>query len=229
MILIDEYKQRVKDIKAFYEILWFIDNVETYKNRPIMDTNSSSSLLLTRNMQQCLRAETILVLYNLIESTFSNCILYIYDNIKDEKICYEKLIPALRKVWFRDKIHSKLSLDKARNISQSIADSLTSKMIEFNGLPSDVSGNLDLRKIITISKNLGMTLGNIPDVERTGNILLSIKNKRNELAHGDRSFSAVGALLTYKELLEYRDKTLIFLNFVIDKYQNYVAFKKFRL
>lgn len=229
MVLNDEYNQRVADVKAFYEVLKFLDDVETYKNKPIEDTNTSKSLMLTRNMQKCLRAEAIIVLYNLIESTFSNCVFYVFDNIKDEKLHYENLISELRNVWFREKIHSKLSLDKARKISKNIADTLSSELMEFKELPSDISGNLDLRKIIFLSKKIGISLGRIPDVDRTGEILLSIKNKRNDLAHGNKSFSDVGSFLTYNELEDYKERTLEFLEFLIHKFQIFVSEKKFKI
>lgn len=229
MVLNDEYNQRVADVKAFYEVLKFLDAVETYKNKPIEDTNTSKSLMLTRNMQKCLRAEAIIVLYNLIESTFSNCVFYVFDNIKDEKLHYENLISELRNVWFREKIHSKLSLDKARKISKNIADTLSSELMEFKELPSDISGNLDLRKIILLSEKIGISLGRIPDVDRTGEILLSIKNKRNDLAHGNKSFSDVGSFLTYNELEDYKERTLDFLEFLIHKFQFFVSGKKFKI
>ena len=66
MVLNDEYNLRVADVKAFYEVLKFLDGVETYKNKPVKDTNTSKSLMFTRNMQKCLRAEAIIVLYNLV-------------------------------------------------------------------------------------------------------------------------------------------------------------------
>lgn len=229
MVLNDEYNQRVADVKAFYEVLKFLDAVETYKNKPIEDTNTSKSLMLTRNMQKCLRAEAIIVLYNLIESTFSNCVFYVFDNIKDEKLHYENLISELRNVWFREKIHSKLSLDNARRISKNIADTLSSELMEFKELPSDISGNLDLRKIIFLSKKIGIPLGRIPDVDRTGEILLSIKNKRNDLAHGNKSFSDVGSFLAYNELEDYKERTLGFLEFLIRKFQIFVSEKKFKI
>lgn len=229
MVLNDEYNQRVADVKAFYEVLKFLDAVETYKNKPIEDTNTSKSLMLTRNMQKCLRAEAIIVLYNLIESTFSYCVFYVFDNIKDEKLHYENLISELRNVWFREKIHSKLSLENARRISQNIADTLSSELMEFKELPSDISGNLDLRKIISLSKKIGISLGRIPDVDRTGEILLSIKNKRNDLAHGNKSFSDVGSFLTYNDLEDYKERTLDFLEFLIRKFQIFVSEKKFKI
>lgn len=229
MILIDEYNQRVEDVCAFYKVLQIIDSVETYRTKPIEDTNSNNSLILTRKMQQCMRAETIIVLYNLIESTFSNCIFLIYDEIKDEKLFYEKLIPELRKIWFKEKIHSKLSIDNARRISQGIADTLSSDCIEFNELPKDFSGNLDLKKIVALSTKLGVRLGKIPDIKRTGEIFLSIKNKRNDLAHGNKSFSSVGSLLTFNDLEEYKEKILNFLNFMIGKYQVFVSQKKYKI
>lgn len=229
MVLNDEYNQRVADVKAFYEVLQFLDSVETYKNKPIEDTNTSRGLMLTRNMQKCLRAEAIIVLYNLIESTISNSVFYVYDNIKDEKLYYGNLISELRDIWFREKIPSKLSLDNARKRSQRIADTLASELIEFKNLPSDISGNLDLRKIISLSQKIGVKLERIPDVKRTGDVFLSIKNKRNDLAHGNKSFSEVGSLLTYNDLVDYKEKTLAFLNFIIYKYQEFVSLKKFKI
>lgn len=229
MVLNDEYNQRVADVKAFYEVLQFLDSVETYKNKPIEDTNTSRGLMLTRNMQKCLRAEAIIVLYNLIESTISNCVFYVYDNIKDEKLYYGNLISELRDIWFREKIPSKLSLDNARKISQRIADTLASELIEFKNLPSDISGNLDLRKIISLSQKIGVKLEIIPDVKRTGDVFLSIKSKRNDLAHGNKSFSEVGSLLTYNDLVDYKENTLAFLNFIIYKYQEFVSLKKFKI
>ena len=229
MVLIDEFNQRVTDVKAFYEVLQFIDSVETYKNKPIQDTNTFKSSVLTRDMQKCLRAETIIVLYNLIESTFSNCIFFVYDEIKDEKLHYNDLSPELRKVWFNEKIHSKLSLDNARKKSQDIADSLSLALIEFRELPNDISGNLDLRKIISISQKIGIKFGKIPNLRRTGDVLLSIKNKRNDLAHGNKSFSSVGSLLTYNELEDYKKNTLVFLEFLIFKFQEFVSQKKYKI
>ena len=45
---------------------------------------------------------------------------------------------------------------------------------------------MDLKKIITLSHTLGVKLGRIPELKRTRAILLSIKSKRNDLAHGNR-------------------------------------------
>lgn len=86
-----------------------------------------------------------------------------------------------------------------------------------------------MRKIIFLSKKIGIPLGRIPDVDRTGEILLSIKNKRNDLAHGNKSFSDVGSFLTYNELEDYKERTLGFLEFLIRKFQIFVSEKKFKI
>lgn len=40
MLINDEYKKRTKDIGVFYEILVFIDGIETYRGKAICDTNT---------------------------------------------------------------------------------------------------------------------------------------------------------------------------------------------
>lgn len=222
MLINDEYKKRTKDIGVFYEILVFIDGIETYRGKAICDTNTGHEFFLDREMQQCLRAEAIIVLYNAIESTISNCVQLLYDAIHDSELKYSDLSHSLRKIWLEFQLPSNMDIKKIRETSYEIVERLSISKVSFSQLPSRMSGNLDMRQIIAICKSLGISLEHIPDFKRTAEIFLSIKNKRNDLAHGNKSFSAVGTLLTINELIEYKDKTLNLLDYVVRKFQKYV-------
>ncbi len=229
MELINNYEKRKNDIESFYEILCFIDKVETHKNRPLIDANDkNNNIIISRDMQKCMRAETFIILYNAIESTINNCIRLIYDAIQDENLKYVDLSKSLRKIWIKTHYDGNvLKDDKLCEIAFKIAEDSINSQICINNLPN-TSGNLDLRKIIFISKLFEINLGKIPNYSRTSEILLSIKNKRNDLAHGNKSFSEIGALVTINDIKEAKDTVIIFLNHVINIYQKYVNKKLYK-
>lgn len=229
MSIIDEYKTRANDIDTFYSVLNFIDSVETYKGKTICDTNTGNTLLLDREAQKCLRAEAIIVLYNAIESTISNCVQLIYDAIHDDELKYFELSQPMRKMWLDFQLTPNMGIEGMRNVSYRIVENLSLSKVSFSQFPNRISGNLDMRQIINICKSLGITLGQIPNSKNTAKILLGIKNKRNDLAHGNKSFSKIGSLLTINELLEYKKGTLFFLEYVIKVFQNYVDDKKYHI
>lgn len=176
-MLRSEYIKRKNDIDEFFAILNFIDGVETNVNGRVFNGSIGKNITINRQMQQCLRAEFILVLYNAIESTFSNCIYYVFDAIKDSGLRYLDLRDELRKMWIKEQIHPNTSLDNIRNKLKTIADSVNFSDIVFLKLPSDISGNLDMRKIANLSNSMGNNLGSIPNSNETGTILLKIKNE----------------------------------------------------
>lgn len=229
MKLADKYKIRVNDISEFFEILAFIDNVETYKGKPLLDTNNkTNSLLLTREAQQCMRAEVFLLLYNVIESTINECLQLVRDAIEDDKLTYFELDKNIRKLWVDSRFSSAFEkIDKVRKLSFDIAENICTKQLLIDKMPN-TSGNLDMRKIVNLSNKIGINLNPIPNHDNSARILLSIKEKRNDLAHGNKSFSSVGKLVTYSELTEYKDVVLTFLHHVIAAFQNFIDNKMYR-
>ena len=61
MNLNKQYIARKKDIEAYYDILEFIDNIETYKHSKIECLNTTFSLDVSTNMQQCMKASCIIL------------------------------------------------------------------------------------------------------------------------------------------------------------------------
>lgn len=226
-MLEEEFEIRLKDIEESFSILRFIDSVETHVNSVVQNSTVNENLNLNRRMQQCLRADFIMLLYNAIESTISNCVYALYDAIKDCNLKYGDLREELRAVWIKELIKKDMSLSKNRKVAKNIADNVENRIIELNDLPSNISGNLDFRKILAISSDFGIQFGPIQDSQRISSILLYIKQARNDLAHGNKTFSAIGSMLTFMDLKDYKDKVIVFLRFVINKYEEYINNKEF--
>ncbi|MCI5151226.1 MAG: hypothetical protein D3916_17890 [Candidatus Electrothrix sp. MAN1_4] len=85
----------------------------------------------------------------------------------------------------------------------------------------DFSGNLDAQKIRELSEKFGFSK------PQDGRNLVTIKNKRNRLAHGEATFSEIGRDYTVGELTSFKDETFIFLDEVISKIENFISHKKY--
>lgn len=90
------------------------------------------------------------------------------------------------------------------------------------GLLSGRSGNLDSLKIREISQELGITHS------ATCPKLQLIKNKRNNLAHGDISFADEGRNIVLSDLVEYKNETISYLNIFINDVKDFIDNKRYK-
>jgi|GEM_PF-596702 hypothetical protein len=230
MNLNEQYIARKKDIDAYYAILEFIDNIETYKHSKIECLNTTLSLDVSTNMQQCMRASCIILLYNIIESTIMHCLQSLYDAVQDDSLKYKDLTDHIKHMWIKSQYSYNIQLKKMRDKTKEIMDGIEINLIEFDtNTYNDISGNLDMRKINELTKSLGIDieLHKMQDKDRIANDFLSIKNKRNKLAHGEDSFSTIGSLLTFSDLRRYKDNVYVFLGTVINKFDDFIENKKY--
>jgi len=109
-------------------------------------------------------------------------------------------------------------MDKIDNIANDIIE------IEFNiKKNSDISGNLDARKIKEINQKYGIIL------EKDNKSLFIIKNQRQKLAHGDEIFSRCGANYTIQELEEIKNESIDYMRFILTHIQEFLINKKYKI
>ena len=230
MNLNKQYIARKKDIEAYYDILEFIDNIETYKHSKIECLNTTFSLDVSTNMQQCMKASCIILLYNIIESTIIHCLQSLYDAVHDDRLKYKDLTDDIKYVWVKSQYPYNIQSKQMRDKTKEIMDGIEINLIKFDtNTYNDISGNLDMRKIKELAKSLGidMELYKMQDKDIIANDFLSIKNKRNKLAHGEDSFSSIGSVLTFSDLRRYKDNVYVFLGMIIDKFDDFIKNKKY--
>ena len=230
MNLNKQYIARKKDIEAYYDILEFIDNIETYKHSKIECLNTTFSLDVSTNMQQCMKASCIILLYNIIESTIIHCLQSLYDAVHDDRLKYKDLTDDIKYMWVKSQYPYNIQSKQMRDKTKEIMDGIEINLIKFDtNTYNDISGNLDMRKIKELAKSLGidMELYKMQDKDIIANDFLSIKNKRNKLAHGEDSFSSIGSVLTFSDLRRYKDNVYVFLGMVIDKFDDFIKNKKY--
>lgn len=229
MTLLNEFKEREKDIEAYFSILSLEDAVETHKNQYISNNDRGEQLLINNTMQKCMRANAIIMLYNLVESTFCNCIQLIYDAISDEHLKYVQVSHELRKIWIDLAFEPNWQIDAIRRHAKELSDKLHTEVLSYVEMPTGISGNLDFLQMVEISKKFNINFGCVPDVEKVKETLLYLKKNRNDLAHGNTTFSFVGANVSLVELKKHKSNTIKFLNHCIGVYDQYVQQKLYRM
>lgn len=144
------------------------------------------------------RGGAILIIYNAVEASARSAIEVIYDEIRETNTPFDQLRVSLRKRVISDfRKHAMADRDcNMRDIAiDMVLNSFNSEKL--------FSGNVDARKIREQASDYGFP---IPEGDylrtRNGVELLKVKNKRNDLAHGVKSFSDVGGEYTLREIVD---------------------------
>jgi hypothetical protein len=85
-----------------------------------------------------------------------------------------------------------------------------------------ISGNLDAREIRKIAKDYGFSCQTNAQITKNGRELLTVKNKRNDLAHGIFSFCDCGKDYTIEDLLKIKKQVIPYLREILQNIEQYI-------
>lgn len=217
------FGQRLEEIDLYFVALKALDD---------KSTQQSDEPYFNSEFIKILKANTLIMIYNLVESTVTGGITEIYNKIKEDKLTYSEVNANIQKIWFSFKFrqvydqraHYISYKDQAFKIIESV---LKKETIELDRKATSVSGNLDAQKIRNVCGEHGISFVSSPE-SRGGIQLELVKNRRNELAHGSLSFAECGRDLTYEDLLQIKEETICFLKGFLEGIQNYYDNEKYR-
>ena len=218
MTIKEEFEKRIIEIESFYEILEIIEmekpNISAY------NINKDKDIILAINNQKIdiLRSTAYLLMYNLIESTIYNSIVSIFNEIEDKKLRYFDIIEELRSYWLnsRYKHNNKSKKETIINTILQITNEIFNNTIVLVSNQINYGGSLDTKNIINTANSMKIETGTLykkinEDKDQYENIFRDIKNNRNWLAHGEKSFIEVGSKSTYLQLQNAKTYVLLFL------------------
>lgn len=215
------YSKRADDINETFNLVQFISEVETHKNKPVVDATNNAHLNVSIEMQCALKAQFLVVLYNIVESTVCECLNSIYDSIADESLLFSDLSDEMRNMW-------KTYLKRISHPDRSKPDvDLMGMKIQFASLAVNISGSLDIRKIIDVFAKHGCILDET-NREKYSNSFLVVKSKRNNLAHGNISFSECGSNYLVSDLKTMKENILDGMSEVVTQVKSYIVNKKYK-
>lgn len=213
------YTDRLKEIDLYYKLIDCFDTSKT-------DTdNLKSDLFLNKQLETIVKANALLMLYNLVESTFVNSIEYLYNALKDDKITYLTTSSEIQQIWLNHKFYNaydkKAHFDTYKSTAEKIVNLIISNApLELNRKATNVSGNLDADKIRNVCKDHGIPF-ETPKGCHGGETLAKLKEQRNQLAHGTISFAECGRELTTTDVYNIKKEVVIFLQGFIGAIEAY--------
>lgn len=213
-----EYDKRLSEVEIYFDTLTFLD--KGICKIVCMDIlGNLSEKEIDTNLSTILKANGFLLLYNLVEATVQNSIKDIFNSVHSQNITFKKATDNLRKMWIGQEIKN-VKKEDVFFLSKKI---LENELLVFKAGCVDINGNIDAQKIRDIAKQFGY-----PE-PKDGRDLVTIKNKRNKLAHGEETFSEVGRDFTVQDLINFKESTKAYLSDVLTNIEQFINNKQFVL
>lgn len=235
MMIREEFDKRVTEINSFYEILNIIELERPYLFAYNIEeeTEREEKLQINAPKIDTLRSTTYLLLYNLIESTVYNAIESIFDEINDNGLKYFDVLEDIQTYWLNN-VYEHDEKKKKETIIETIkgiAVKIFNDTITLTSNRTKFGGSLDAKKIFKTADSMKIDVTNLRKIYNKnthGQILLDIKQKRNWLAHGDKSFRDIGGSTTFEQLKEAKSYVISFLKEFIDSVQKYIDEEQYK-
>jgi len=219
----DTYNERVAEIDFYYDALRQLDT-------EITETVGVTSEQLVRYKHDIFlkisKANALLMIYNLVESTVLNGMEEIYDKVQDSGATFSTIRKELRDIWFSYKFGQVYRQPEAHYVSykgkalEILNSIMLGETIDLNRDALPISGNLDADRIFKVCNSHGIEYK--PDKAcKGGKRLEDVRIKRNGLAHGNLSFAECGREYSLKDLIEIKEQAYIFLSGLLDEMNKY--------
>jgi hypothetical protein len=115
-----------------------------------------------------------------------------------------------------------------RTVAEILADVSQKNPLSLEKSQLLISGNLDLEAIDKLTHQYGF-YGRITQRDSHLEFVLeTIKRMRNDIAHGNVSFSEAAKNTTMRELIDYKDRTVAYLTDVLNNIDDYVSQQKYK-
>lgn len=214
----EDFDKRSNEILEYLSLVKFID----ISGSEITSSGDNSiTQQITSEVRKTLKGTVYILLYNLVESTMREAISYIHDSIYSQHVNFDDLCLTLKK-----EIIKRLKSD-AVSIENIVSNSS-------NGLSLDISfttynkkkifsGNIDREEIKLKSRIYGFSTQCEYSQTKHGEKLSTVKRNRNDLAHGNVSFSEIGQNVTYQELESTSNEVIAYLDAITSNIEIYIT------
>jgi hypothetical protein len=217
-----EYTKRLSEVTLYFEVIKLLDNGDC--SIICKDINGATfEKTVDVELAKIMKANGFLLLYNLIEATIRNSISAILNSISADKLTYKLVSDSLKKLWINQEINKTKDISKIKEKVAELSEKiLNDKLLEFSNECINVSGNIDAQKIREIAKKFGYL------EPKDGRGLQTIKDKRNQLAHGEFTFTDIGKNYTSNDLINYKLEVISFIENVLNNVEAYINTKGYK-
>lgn len=205
------FEDRKAEIEFYYSIMLDIEN-----NTGKISTVDNSKFF------RILKSNFLLMLYNLVEACVVSGMMEIYESLKQSQSGYNDLIDEIQTLWSNYRIgdiykSSGTRSSYERGTHDIITQVITDQPVFLNRAALDISGNLDARRIKTLCDKHHIRYVASDD----DGCLRTVKEKRQNLAHGDESFGDCARDMTLGQLEHIKDEVVRFIGAILVGMKDY--------
>ena len=209
----EDFQNRINEIEGYFAFVGNIADGDILLIKKTEDFVPAYSSQEQGDLIRTFKATAFLLLYNLMESTVSNAVEAIFDELSIQNISFDSCRHEIRSVVLGNlKQHNVTDILPVLN---HLSIDVVAKTFRKSKI---VSGNVDARKIMEVANEYGFAQ---PSAD--GASLLTIKSSRNDLAHGSKSFAEVGRDYTVTELQGMKEKVIAYLNVMLTNIAAYIT------
>jgi hypothetical protein len=214
-----DFQERLDEINLYFS---FLEKVILKEGTLLYADGTSENIDAT--LVKTLRANGFLLIYNLVESCIKKAIEEIYISMRRDNVEYDNIKEGIRKEIINYLRSSKTGTDSFVSSVNNIAEDIIEHCFSAETL---FSGNVDARKIREIAKKYGFSTHTNTARTKSGAKLLTVKTRRNDLAHGVYSFQECGKEYTIQDMLEIKNEVTSYLEQILDNIEIYIDNKEF--
>ncbi|EKO3439092.1 hypothetical protein QXB69_002571 [Vibrio fluvialis] len=225
----DEFSIRQEDIDLFIELIKSLDDAKEANYSPdfLDKSDNFKEVEVNQRLIDVMKSALYLLAYNQTESTLRDCLAQVYDDISDNEISYDELQPKIQETVIKG------LLKKYKDGGQSLANSIEGKLsLNSPKLSLDIkkvfNGNVETKTIHELKNIYGITVIANAD-NRDGKDITTLKKARNDLAHGNESFSHYSSNKELSDVINEVNRSSKYLSAVIDGFEQYIIEKKYKL
>lgn len=229
----EKFKVYLEDVERYYNFLLYIDSINDIKKEKLTSTNREGREVcfeINTEIQQMLRANFYLVIYNLIEATQQIIVRDLKDVIIDDEIHISKLHSKIHKLYFNGLFDKVTSAEKISRLGMDIMEqsaNAKSKVVINKIIFNDISGNLDYDHFKSVISQIGCG-GRLTVIEKDlAEAMEKAVKLRNTLAHGNETFSTVGSRIVTSDITIHYTIITTFLKDVINNFEDYINKQKY--
>lgn len=217
--LLQDLDDRKDEIEEYLRLITFLDSSTKITNQD--DQNFEITSLLVKTI----KGSVYLLLYNLVESTMREAVVAIHDDITASNSAFDELRQELqKKVILRAKQDGvavkALQASLSNDISMNFHKATLRKKTLF-------SGNIDREKIKAVAQTYGFSYETVYQHTSHGEQLDTVKQHRNDLAHGNKTFAGIGSEKSAQELQAFSEKVIAYIYAIFDNISDSLEHKKY--
>ena len=228
--VIQTFEDNVREVESYFRFLSIVLEPDTQLHRPNRRTHKYRAI--DDGTQRMLKAAALLVLYNLIEATTRDALRAIHQEIGRDKLTFDRVREEIQALWIKFRTthltSGPVGIDNVRETAREMVDDILRRVhVTMDDDYPRLSGNIDARKVRELAQQFGFSANVIP-AARQGSSLKIVKDKRNELAHGENSFSQCGGEFAPSQLKSIKHEVIIYLRNILRNIQRYADKKRYR-